>query len=57
MLESIILWSILTVCALYVGKKFYNAICSAIDPKIEMSCGCSCSGCTTPGCDEQSKQI
>lgn len=57
MLESIILWSILTGCALYVGKKFYNAIRSAIDPKKEMSCGCSCSGCSTPGCNEQSKQI
>ncbi|WP_136805413.1 FeoB-associated Cys-rich membrane protein [Desulfosediminicola flagellatus] len=53
MWENIILWSILGCCAFFVGRRFFRQMRTALDPKANATCDCSCSGCGTSNCNDR----
>lgn len=53
MWETLFIWTIIAVCAFYVGRKFFRQWRRALDPHAGVSCDCSCSGCGTTSCDSK----
>ena len=42
MIESIIVWTIIAVCAFFIGRKFWRQWRAATSQKGVISCGCGC---------------
>lgn len=47
MLENLIIWAIIAVSAIFVGRKFYRQWQAAFDKKKQISCGQGCCSCST----------
>ena len=58
MWQTIITSLVVGVALLFIGKKLYNQIRRAIDPKKNVSCACTggCSACNT-SCDDKSTKM
>ncbi len=53
MLQNIILWAIIALCALFIGRKFFRQWRAALDPNAKIPCDCGCSDCTSIDCKEK----
>lgn len=52
MFEGIIIWPIIGIAALYIGKRLFHQWRAAITPGKNISCGSGCSCCSASGCNE-----
>ncbi len=55
MWQTLITLCIIAIAAFFIGRKFYRLILKAVNPGQNVSCDCSCSGCTTTSCDKNNK--
>ena len=53
MVENIILWAIIALCAFFIGRKFFRQWRAALDPKADIPCSCGCSGCNSIKCKDR----
>lgn len=54
MWENIIIWSVIGISALYIGRRLYRQWRAALTPGKTVSCCGGCSCCSASGYDEQS---
>jgi len=58
MLEKVIIWTIIAVSAIFIGRKFYRQWRAAFDKNSPISCGQGCCSCdTSSGCSENAFNI
>ncbi|MBU1565034.1 MAG: FeoB-associated Cys-rich membrane protein [Proteobacteria bacterium] len=47
MIETILIWIVISVSAFFTGRKFYRQWRTAFDKKSQVSCGQGCCSCGT----------
>ena len=57
MTQSIVTFSILALCAVLIGLRFYRLWRSAMNPDRKISCNGGCSGCSVSDCNEKDRNI
>ncbi len=58
MWQTLITFLIIGIALFFIGRKIFNQMRMAIDPKQSISCGCgsSCSSCTVSICDTRNSE-
>ncbi len=58
MVETIIIWAIIAICAFFTGRRFYRQWRAATSKDVNISCGDSCTCCADSSCtSRQSKNV
>ncbi|TKB27980.1 FeoB-associated Cys-rich membrane protein [Desulfopila sp. IMCC35006] len=55
MLETIIIWTIIAICAFFTGRRFYRQWKIATSKDSNISCGQSCTCCSDSSCSSRKK--
>jgi hypothetical protein len=53
MIEIIIVWAIVLVCAIYTGRRFFKQFKRAADDNSSLDCGGGCSCCSISDCSDK----
>jgi len=53
MIETVIIYAIIAVCAFFTGRRFYRQWKAATSKDSNISCGSGCTCCTDSTCDSR----
>lgn len=56
MVESIIIWAIIAICAFFTGRRFYRQWKVATSKDANISCGDSCTCCVDSSCSSRKSE-